>query len=548
MYQILFLLIILFILYLINVYKNKKKRKVFINQIRENWGLPKKNSSFSSNIRNYFLNTSYKNAFHVITDREMSDLDLENLFIYLDRTTSAIGQQFLYYKLRVISSQKIAEKFNTLVNYLNTHKIIREQFQIALHKLNTFEAYDLEKIIHHKIIHKPTLIKYYQILPYLTITTIILGFLNPIFYLFFIPLFFINMIIHYKTKERILFIINSIDVLKKSIFISHFFIKDEFIQTYFEDLSFMDDLKKIKNKMSFIGFEKIPIEDPISLLIWLLIEILKISFTFETLYFYHFIDFINQNKKSIDKLFQFIGEIDTAISTASIKHNNEAICSPKFIDTKKIKIEDLTHPLIVDCVPNSIELDNSSMLLTGSNMSGKTTFIRSVAINTILAQTLNFCYAKSYMAPFIKVSSSIRISDDLLEDTSYFFKEVTTIKEFINTSQKNNFHLFILDEIFKGTNTIERISAGKAILSYLNSANNIVMVSTHDIELADLLKNKKYNLYHFSELIIENKLSFDYKLKKGILKTRNAIKVLELHNYPEEIIEDALITTKRFLK
>jgi DNA mismatch repair ATPase MutS len=179
------------------------------------------------------------------------------------------------------------------------------------------------------------------------------------------------------------------------------------------------------------------------------------------------------------------------------------------------------------------------MLLTGSNMSGKTTFIRTVAINSILAQTLNCCFAKSYNAPFYKIYSSIRITDDLLENTSYYLQEVLTVKELIDASNDKSPCLFVLDEIFKGTNTIERISGGKAILSYLNKINHTVLVSTHDIELTALLEKDNYDLYHFSEQIENNNLFFDHKIKAGKLKTRNAIKILDLYKYPSEIIKEA---------
>lgn len=177
-------------------------------------------------------------------------------------------------------------------------------------------------------------------------------------------------------------------------------------------------------------------------------------------------------------------------------------------------------------------------------MSGKTTFIRSVAINSILAQTLNICFAKSYTAPFFKLYSSVRITDDLIENTSYYLKEVLTVKELIDASNDSDPCLFVLDEIFKGTNTIERVSGGKAILSYLNKGNNVVLVSTHDVELTDILSKENFKLHHFSEQITNNELSFDHKLKEGKLQTRNAIKILELYQYPSEIIEDAKATEK----
>jgi DNA mismatch repair ATPase MutS len=104
-------------------------------------------------------------------------------------------------------------------------------------------------------------------------------------------------------------------------------------------------------------------------------------------------------------------------------------------------------------------------------------------------------------------------------------------------------NLFLLDEIFKGTNTIERISAGKAVLSYLTNNDNVVFVSTHDIELADLLK-EEYDLYHFSEKVDNKTVDFDYKLKEGKLKNRNAIKILQMNDYPESVIREAIELSK----
>jgi DNA mismatch repair ATPase MutS len=147
----------------------------------------------------------------------------------------------------------------------------------------------------------------------------------------------------------------------------------------------------------------------------------------------------------------------------------------------------------------------------------------------------------------LKIYSAIRISDDLMNDKSYYFEEVLTIKEMIEKSQIPGSNLFLLDEIFKGTNTIERISAGRAVLSYLNNENNIVFVSTHDIELADLLLDN-YILYHFSEQMDKKTVDFDFKLKEGKLKNRNAIRILEINDYPEVIITEAIELSKELDK
>jgi DNA mismatch repair ATPase MutS len=130
----------------------------------------------------------------------------------------------------------------------------------------------------------------------------------------------------------------------------------------------------------------------------------------------------------------------------------------------------------------------------------------------------------------------------MLDEKSFYFEEVNTMASLIEEVQSTNQNLFILDEVFKGTNTVERIAAAKAILSYLNRNDNIVIVSTHDIELASMLKHE-YELYHFVETIKDSKFHFDHKLKAGQLKTRNAIRILEIADYPMEIIAEAKYIT-----
>jgi DNA mismatch repair ATPase MutS len=176
-------------------------------------------------------------------------------------------------------------------------------------------------------------------------------------------------------------------------------------------------------------------------------------------------------------------------------------------------------------------------------MSGKTSFIRTIGLNMITGLTINTCFAASMTIPRLRIYSVIRISDDLLNDKSYYFEEVLTIKSMIQKSINEKKNLFLLDEIFKGTNTIERISAGKAVLSLLSKNHNLVFVSTHDIELADMLSDE-YELYHFSEIVNENNVDFDYKLKEGKLKNRNAIRILQINEYPENIINEAIEISK----
>ena len=243
-------------------------------------------------------------------------------------------------------------------------------------------------------------------------------------------------------------------------------------------------------------------------------------------------------------MFCFVGQIDSLISIANLRTGLESYCLP-IINDKEILVSasNIYHPLIKGCITNSIDVISKSILLTGSNMSGKTTFIRTIGLNLITGLTLNTCFAESIRIPRIRVFSI----DDLLNDKSYYLEEVLTIKEMIDNSKNIKINLFLLDEIFKGTNTIERISAGKAVLSSLSKNNNIVFVSTHDIELTGMLTDD-YDLYHFSEFVDDKNVDFDYKIKEGKLKNRNAIRILQINDYPNNVIKEAIEISKKLDK
>ena len=405
-------------------------------------------------------------------------------------------------------------------------------------KLNNNNSYYLEELINDKQLEKPKHLWFIRSLTITAIASCILVFFYPLFGLLLIPILAINMVYHYKNKHSVTYYLNGVNQLSRALKVSKKLSANAKITSHFKDFTFINNIQKIQFKTEFIAFEK-NVSNEFLFAFWFLFEMIKIMFNVEYLMFYSFLNAISKERKSIEDLFLFIGEVDAAISTASLKSGNLKICTPTFNKQNTLEVQEIYHPLIEKCIANDVTLSNKSMLLTGSNMSGKTTFIRTIAVNSILAQTLNICFADVYNAPFYKVYSSIRITDDLLDNTSYYLQEVLTVKELIEASKDKQPCLFVLDEIFKGTNTIERISGGKAILSFLNKKQHTVLVSTHDIELTELLQKDNYELFHFSEQIESNELFFDHKLKKGKLKTRNAIKILELYKYPLEIIKEA---------
>lgn len=206
---------------------------------------------------------------------------------------------------------------------------------------------------------------------------------------------------------------------------------------------------------------------------------------------------------------------------------------------------DAYHPLIKKPVPNSISIEKS-ILITGSNASGKSTFLKMVAINAIFAQTIHTCLASNYSSSYCMIFTSIALRDNLTNNESYYITEIKSLKRIFDHLNDFTPLLCIVDEVLRGTNTIERIAASSEILRSLGKSNCICLAATHDIELASILNNQ-YENYHFREVFEENRISFEYKIYHGKSTTHNAIKLLRIMGYAETIVDTAEAVSEKFL-
>ena len=163
------------------------------------------------------------------------------------------------------------------------------------------------------------------------------------------------------------------------------------------------------------------------------------------------------------------GDVDAAISVASYRAGRDDWTTPERVGAEAAsEMTDLRHPLVDDAVPNSMRLrPGRGLLITGSNMSGKSTFLRTVGVNAVLAQTIHTCLARHYRAPIFRVRSCIGRADDLVAGKSYYIAEVEALLDLVRASDDTRPHLFLLDELFRGTNSVERIAAGQAVLQQL---------------------------------------------------------------------------------
>jgi DNA mismatch repair ATPase MutS len=241
-----------------------------------------------------------------------------------------------------------------------------------------------------------------------------------------------------------------------------------------------------------------------------------------------------------------IGEVDAAISVASVRAGRSDWTRPAFTPPgSPAAFSGVRHPLLPDAVPNTISLaPGKGALITGSNMSGKSTFLRTVGVTTVLAQTLNTCFATEYAAPVFTVRSCIGRADDLLTGRSYYIAEVEALLALVEAGGAPAAHLFLLDELFRGTNAVERIAAGQAVLRELlvpggRTSVHVALAATHDGELVDLLPDV-YTAHHFGDELGPGGLEFDHRLRPGPATTRNAIALLRLHGAPEGLVARAV--------
>lgn len=234
----------------------------------------------------------------------------------------------------------------------------------------------------------------------------------------------------------------------------------------------------------------------------------------------------SSNKDEFDKWMISLGDFEALVSLAGFTYNNHGWATPKINDDYTLKGKNLSHPMLGEKgVGNSFDInkDKRVILITGSNMSGKSTFLRTVGFNCILAYLGLPVKGKSFEAPILKVYTCMRTGDNLEESISSFYAEILRIKIIVEGVKRGEKILFLLDEIFKGTNSLDRHEGAEILINQLLEGNTLGLVSTHDFELCDMeKKDSTIQNYNFREYYEDNKLKFDYILRKGVSQTRNA--------------------------
>jgi hypothetical protein len=239
--------------------------------------------------------------------------------------------------------------------------------------------------------------------------------------------------------------------------------------------------------------------------------------------------------------FEATGEIDALSCLAAIHRDNPEWCFPTVTGGARYEAEGLGHPLIPEPrrVPNDIEVGPAGtvLLITGSNMSGKSTMLRAIGVNAVLAEAGAPVCARSLRIPPCDIQTSIRIQDSLERGVSYFMAALARLKGVIDAAERDRLTVgkrrvlfYLLDEILQGTNSAERGIAVQAVAQQLLDAGAIGAMTTHDLNLAAEEPLKSHaRLVHFTEVVNERgEMSFDYQLREGIATSRNALRLMQL--------------------
>jgi len=228
-----------------------------------------------------------------------------------------------------------------------------------------------------------------------------------------------------------------------------------------------------------------------------------------------------------------IGEFEALLSLAGYAHEHPEDPFPAFVDgPASFAGTELGHPLIpaVRCVRNDVSITGQTriLLVSGSNMSGKSTLLRTVGINTVLAMAGAPVRARRLQLSELQIGASIRINDSLHEGSSRFYAEITRLRQLFDVADGTRRLLFLLDELLQGTNSRDRKSGAEGVVRALVARGAIGLISAHDLALADISGLPPGALYnvHFQDELQNGRMSFDFKLRDGVVTKSNAMELM----------------------
>lgn len=464
-----------------------------------------------------------------IDDLTWYDLDMQAIFELINGTYSSIGSEALYQRLRNFHFNQ-TDDLEELIQFYQENPEIREKIQFHFAGLGKHDNNFTKQYIANGKKEKLGNLGLYVLLGLLPlISLILLVVIGPIGIFLLLGSILFNVIFYMTKKAK--------------------------LETELESMRYLVQSISLANKLATIPTPRqaeirensIPLK---SIAKWgfsfrvksnseadMLFEYLNLAFMIPFIAYNFVITRLSKYSQEAINLWSVLGEMEVAAAVLNFRTYFPISCQPEFAEGG-IKAEDIYHPLVEYSVVNPVDWQRNT-LVTGSNASGKSTYVKSIAISAILSQTINTAIAEQFTMQPGHVLTSMAVEDDILAGDSYFVAEIKSIKRLLSQVKKGARCYCFIDEILKGTNTIERIAASSSVVTWLADYPSLSFVATHDIELTEMLKKQCDNV-HFEETVTEDRgITFDYVMKQGPSVTRNVIALLKVMDYPEKIVDQA---------
>lgn len=515
-----------------------RKMKIVRRQLQDEWGSGGRAYAMDEDaliaLRDCYAEMPKpETAFAWVDDVTWNDLDMDAVFRYLNRTQSGVGEEALYLMLHAIdASEADLKRRDRWMNALRDDEENRLALQRKLRGLGREHDHGAFSYLKNPIASKPRYAWVYFALAAVPFLFLALGFVSPYFFLGILGSFLLNAAVYYLTKKtwmRELAAVRHIAaVLRVGRRMGRASVKG--MEDGFAELGALSaKLKAFGRWNGVFNMQPVTEYDFIT-------DYIRIALQPDMIALCRMSEFIKKHAAEILRVYQLVGELDACVAAASVRQTLPHYAVPEFWMEKRVEIKGAAHPLLKNPVANDLDWKRNA-LITGSNASGKSTFVKAVAVNLILAQSVSTCWAESLNMPRAQVITSMAIRDNVQGGESYFIVEIKSLKRILSALRPDVLTLCFIDEILRGTNTVERIAASKALLTYIAGQNALCVAATHDIELTKLLP--QYRQLHFREEITPQGMVFPYRVMDGVSDTRNAIRLLEQMGFPAEVIRDA---------
>ncbi len=489
----------------------------------------------------YFRESASPDDAPAIDDRTWVDLDMADVFVTLDRTRSSVGRAVLYAMLRrPLFDPEQWERREQAVSALVRDPTARARIGKVMRKLGEQregEVFRFLAYLRQQVSDRRRWL--YLALGFLPLALVPAAiFLGSLGIAALAVAVIANLVIHYRLKPEVAAESPSYQYLHRLLVAAGRIAgspPQPVARECAELATLVRSLRTIRRRTAFLSTPAGISGDILALFG----ELLRSVFLLEVRAYYSAHNEIIARMADLSRVYELVGTMDALAGVADLRAAAPAIAVPEIErgSTLVFDGEDLVHPLLADPVANSIRIEGRGIVITGSNMSGKSTFLRTLGINAVLATTLCLAFGRRLRLTPLFVVTSITNQDNILGGESHYLVEAKRLLVLLEAARRVPPALLIVDEILAGTNSEERIAASVRILTHLAGLPCLVAAATHDRPIASALAAAFDNV-HFTHLVEVAGLEFDYRLRQGIVESGNALRLLRLLGYPPQILDD----------